>query len=87
MLDFTVKMKKDVPASNAYIGCSDWKKELDSMLYGGSQQKGRFLKGQRKTVEGQILEGKKNLNPGPGTYDLKDKGSKSGMLKSTVEKG
>ena len=86
-LDYTVKIKKDVPASNSYIGCSDWKKELDCMLYGGSPMRGKFLKAKRKTIEGEILENKKNTNPGPGTYNPKAIPSKKGLMKSTVEKG
>lgn len=82
-----VKLKKDVPACNTYLGCSDWKKELDTLLYGGSPYKGKFLKGKRKTEVDIILENKKNTNPGPGTYDVKNGKPRSGIVKSTVDKG
>lgn len=71
-LDYVVKMKKDVPACNTYKGCSDWKKELETMLYGGSPMKGKFLKGKRRTEIDQIMEtSKKETKPGPGAYDPK----------------
>jgi hypothetical protein len=85
-LDFAVKSKKDVPAANAYLGCSDWKKELDSLLYGGSPNKGKFLKSKRRTQEAEILENKKELKPGPGTYDPKYL-EKHGLPKSKEERG
>ena len=48
-LDVAVRLTKGIPGPTTYAGPCDWKKELSSMLYGGSPLKGKFLKGPKKT--------------------------------------
>lgn len=53
----------------------------------GSPMKGKFLKSKRITFSAEILNNKKNVVPGPGTYEAPKVQKLLGIFKCNEEKG
>ncbi|CDW81767.1 UNKNOWN [Stylonychia lemnae] len=86
-VDVEVKNRQFMPPPNYYQTPSDWKKQQNEYLYGGSPLKGKFLKGNRVTLSAEIInQNKKESMPGPGSYDSAQKQKLTGLYKVKEEK-
>ena len=53
-LDLEQKSKKYIPPCNYYQRPTDWKSEMSSYFWGGSPNKGKFLKNKKVTVSEEL---------------------------------